>query len=140
MDEILDPESYEQLLKLRRDVYRGGAAGFVFGIVTAGLYHACKMLIFPSFKSSNKNVMVGSLFLSAAGGSFVGANLAGRYSRHSTNFQKLKLLHPPNESDYTKLQNKVLEERSQSMNASFNRRYDAIRLTTGISTTEKKDS
>lgn len=140
MDEILDPESYEQLLKLRRDVYRGGAAGFVLGIVTTGLYHLGKMLVFPSFKSSNKNVMVGSLFLSAAGGSFIGANLAGRYSRHSTNFQRLKLLHPPNESEYSKLQNKVLEERNQGMNASFNRRYDAIRLSAGISTTDKKES
>ena len=139
MDEILDPESYAQLLKLRRDVYRGGAAGFVGGIAAAGLYHVGNLLMFPSFKSSSKNVMVGSLFLCAAGGSFIGASLAGRYSRNKSSFKNLKLLHPPSESEYSKLQNKAIEERSQGMDASFRRRYDAIRLTTGVSTTDKKD-
>lgn len=137
MDEILDPESYEQIRKLRRDVYIGGAWGFVGGLCLSVGYHLVRMSLSPGFKSSNKNNIVASVFLSGAFGSFVGSHYGGKLSQYNFS-KKLPLMMNPigqQQTEYTKLQSKHRDEIVQDMDASFARRNEAIRQRVGISST-----
>ena len=151
MEEILDKESYQQMLKLRRDIYYGGGVGFIAGITSTALYHMISMHLKPSFKPSNKNLLVGSLFLSAAGGSFLGALLGGKYSLHNTARQQV--LSPHNgsikyvfknreassalETDYVRRQNEHRSQMESEMDASFVKRYEAIKSRFVISSKEE---
>jgi hypothetical protein len=135
MEEVLDAESYQQLIRFRRDVYRGGAYGFIGGMILTAAYHAGRMLTTPSFKSSNKNIMVGSLFLCASGGSFLGAHLGGKYSLYNFSNKKYNTLtpHPSQQSEYSKIRSQAEQDRVKESEDSYSRRIDAIRKTTGVS-------
>lgn len=138
MDRVLDTESYEDLLAVRRDVYIGGGIGFLFGSFTCASYHGYKLMksSSPKLSLSNKNIMLGSLLLCATGGSFLGAQIAGKYS--TSRRSKYKFLREnENDTEYIQLQKKNANEILQNNDASHIRRYESI---TANRIVEKRDN